>query len=352
MSITTDSIAGPADVADTGLSQLPDITRFHVTLSVADLFRSVRFYEMLLGCPPALLHQPYARFELDDPALVLVLYASPRPPGGALSHVGLRVGTTEELVAIQQRLEMAGIATQRQEGVECCYARQTKFWAADPDGTLWELYALEGDTDHSGFEDPPVAKLEPVVVASWTHRLTEPFPPRVPHDDASLDEVKLEGTFNVPIAADRRTALLAEVLRVLKPGGKVLVHGLMCDVTFPGEPKLPGLAALVRYVPVERESLDDLQQAGFVGLFFEKLSDVNCIGAPGVDLRHGLLVGYRPAIAADSAKTRVVYRGPFAMVRDERGETFRRGEPVMVTRDTIELLRNGPAADQFAFLNE
>ena len=83
---------------------------FHVTWCVSDLDRSVRFYERLFNCAPALYHGKYARFEIARPALVLVLYHSPRPPGGAMSHVGLRFGTSAELVEIQQRLETAGIA--------------------------------------------------------------------------------------------------------------------------------------------------------------------------------------------------------------------------------------------------
>jgi hypothetical protein len=66
-------------------------TQFHITLCVAELANSVRFYECLLGRPPVLQHGKYARFEVESPALVLVLYASARPPGGALSHVGLRL---------------------------------------------------------------------------------------------------------------------------------------------------------------------------------------------------------------------------------------------------------------------
>src|SRR5262245_31042471 len=114
-------------------------TQFHVMLCVADLAKSVPFYECLLGRKPAFIHCKYARFEVESPALVLVLYAGARPPGGALNHVGLRLKSSDELVELQRRLESAGISTQRQEGVECCYSKQTKFWVTDPDGTLWEL---------------------------------------------------------------------------------------------------------------------------------------------------------------------------------------------------------------------
>lgn len=323
---------------------------FHVTLCVADLARSVQFYECLFGCRPALHHGHYARFEIERPALVLVLYASPRPSGGALNHVGLRLNTSAELAALQQRLETAGIATQSQEGVECCYSRQTKFWVTDPDRVLWELYILEDDIDHSGFDDAPLAKQAVAPQATWTHRLTEPLPSRIPLGDAALDEVRCEGTFNVPLAAAEQAAILAEAQRVLRPGGRVVIHGLIGDRPFPGEPRLPGMASLVKHVPVESELAETLQRAGFEGVFFETLSDVNCIKADGVDLRHGLIVGIRPAAECSTKTSHVLYRGPLAQVKGEDGVVYPRGQKVAVTAATATRLQNGPAAEQFAFL--
>jgi len=328
-------------------------TQFHVTLCVADLAKSVRFYECLLGRPPALCHGKYARYEVESPALVLVLYAGARPPGGALNHVGLRMTSSAELVELQVRLESAGISTQRQEGVECCYSRQTKFWVTDPDGTLWELYVLEEDIDHSGFDDLPQAKHVPAdseAKSIWLHRLTDPLPSRIFCLDASVDEVRLEGTFNVPLASDDQAKLLTEVMRILRPGGKVVIHGLVGDKPFPGEPKLPGLASSVRHVPIEHELEKTLQAAGFENLFYETLSDVNCISQDGVDLRQCLLVGSRPISNAGCATEHVLYRGPLAQVRDERGKVYRRGERVAVTPETATQLRSGRAGDQFAFL--
>ena len=79
---------------------------------------------------------------------------------------------------MQERLERAGVRSQREEGVECCYARQTKFWVHDPDRTLWEVYTLDGDLDHRGAGQAHAAVLpaaEPVAApVSWEHRLGQP----------------------------------------------------------------------------------------------------------------------------------------------------------------------------------
>ena len=120
--------------------------KFHASLNVSNLSRSLAFYRVLFGCEPAKQHLDYAKFELDEPGLVLSLIPSRMTAGGgALNHAGLRVSTSEELVDIQRRVEEAGFPTRREDGVECCYARQTKFWIADPDQTLWEVYVFHED---------------------------------------------------------------------------------------------------------------------------------------------------------------------------------------------------------------
>src|SRR5262245_2370851 len=189
--------------------------RFHLSLNVTELNRSVAFYRILFGMEPAKLRNDYAKFELDDPPLVLSLEPTPRPVGGPLNHLGFRLSDSAALVAMQERLERAGIRSQREEGVECCYARQTKFWVQDPDQTLWEIYTLEEDLDHRGpgqtreamLPSAPNGAPEPVV---WEHRMNEPVPPTLPLADASADEVRLRGSFNLPLPEAARGQLIAE----------------------------------------------------------------------------------------------------------------------------------------------
>jgi catechol 2,3-dioxygenase-like lactoylglutathione lyase family enzyme len=321
--------------------------RFHVGLNVADLARSVRFYRTLLGVDPTKHLDDCARFQLDRPPLVLALYPSPQGAGGPLNHVGLRLPDSAALVEVQRRLEEAGIATQRQEGVECCYSRQTKFWVTDPDRTLWEIYTLHEDLDHSGFDDPPVPA-EPPAEAVWEHRLTDPVPARVPHGDGTLDAVRLEGTFNARLAPEVLNALLAEVRRALRPGGKVEVHGLVSDLPFPGPPALPGLASMVQRVPVETEPLEALARAGFTGLYYDRLGDIHCFRVGGVELREMRLTGRKPAPAG--AACDVLYKGPFEQVTGDDRTVYPRGQRVAATAEQAETLRHGPAAEQFAFL--
>jgi len=129
------------------------VIKFHASLNVSDLQRSVAFYAALFGVGPAKLYPDYAKFEIDDPPLVLSLKPKRACAGGALNHLGLRVVSVEQLRAIQKRLEQVGARIGRQDDVKCCYALQTKLWITDPDETLWEVYVLHDDVPNWGEKD-------------------------------------------------------------------------------------------------------------------------------------------------------------------------------------------------------
>jgi catechol 2,3-dioxygenase-like lactoylglutathione lyase family enzyme len=327
--------------------------RFHLSLNVADLRRSAAFYETLFGKGPAKLRADYAKFELDDPPLVLSLEPSGRGQGGALNHLGFRLPDTGALVAMQERLERAGIRSKREEGVECCYARQTKFWVTDPDGTLWEFYTLEGDLDHRGegqaleamLPAPAPAAAEPVV---WEHRMGQPVA-AAPLADASADEVRLRGSLNVPLSAEEQRRLLDEARRVLRPGGRLFVHVLVTDRPLDGPPQLPGPAAYVRHVPLEGAPPRLLEQAGFVGMRLLKLDAKPCFVRGEANLREMQLEGWQPA-AAGRAEQAALYKGPFRQVSDDAGKVYPRAERVRIAAEDAERLQRSGAGEQFLFL--
>jgi catechol 2,3-dioxygenase-like lactoylglutathione lyase family enzyme len=276
-------------------------TRFHLSLNVNNLDRSVGFYKVLFGREPAKLRGDYAKFEVDDPPLVLSLEPTPRPVGGPLNHVGLRLGDMAGLVALQTRLEAGGIQSQREEGVECCYAKQTKFWVNDPDGTLWEFYILEGDIDHRGAgQSLDVMRSSSLTIGvgavqgEWEHRLGDPIPDLLPLADGSVAEVRLRGTFNMQLTDETRKLLVREASRVLRPGGRIFVHVLVGEKEM-SHPGLPGPAAKVELAPVQTEPPALLKSAGFVKLNYLKFDDKPCFVREGVSMREMQLEGWKEA---------------------------------------------------------
>ena len=338
------------------------LVKFHASLNVSNLDRSIAFYRALLGVEPAKVRTDYAKFDLAEPPLVLSLIPGRQPAAaGSLNHAGLRVRNAEELVAIQHRLEAAGMPTQREDGVECCYARQSKFWITDPDRTLWEIYVFHEDVgeedDHHDHSDAIPAQIPKSSSGAstqsrrvWEHHLREPVPARIPHDDNSLHEVRLEGAINTEPAAENRAGLLAEALRALRPAGEIFLHGLSGDRSSRGRPSLTGPASAVQHVPATSDVLDEVTRAGFVDVRIEKLSETAYFVVDGVPMRELRVVARKPGHRPRAATHQAVYLGPMAQVVDDFGNVFKRGVPTPVNVHDWQVLSKGATSGSFLFM--
>jgi catechol 2,3-dioxygenase-like lactoylglutathione lyase family enzyme len=329
--------------------------KFHLSLNVSNLEDAIAFYRTLFGVAPAKHYPDYAKFEVEEPAVIFSLV--PRRPscGSAMGHLGFRLPDAKAVQAIGERLEAAGLKTQTQESTRCGYAQQYRLWVSDPDGHFWAFYAVEKHLDPREIRQSltgaeAMLKPSPSAVV-WEHFATHPVPERVPHSDDSVDEVRLTGSFNLVEDEASRLFLVREAFRVLRPGGILHVHGLAADRPFvKGPPKLEGMAAMVRCVPTRDEPLAVLKNAGFVGLEFAQLGDCGCLEHDGISMREVRLKAYKPEVSAAQDR-HVLYKGPFAQAVDDLGNVFPRGRRVPVDAATWDLLRRGGSAEQFLFLH-
>jgi len=118
------------------------MSRVQLSINVSDFDAAVAFYSRLFGAAPAKLRPGYANFALDDPPLKLVLNSPGNGPGGTINHLGVEVGSAGDVTQAEARLAAAGLPARPEPGAVCCYARQDKVWATDPDGVAWEYYAV------------------------------------------------------------------------------------------------------------------------------------------------------------------------------------------------------------------
>lgn len=354
------------------VSVLPqsDTVRFHLSLNVNDLGKTVKFLTALLGCPPKKWRADYAKFEPDELPLVLSLEprANPQLPQrstsgeGALNHVGIRMTEPAQLVDAQRRLEESGYTTHRSDGVECCYARQTKFWAFDDDHNMWEVYVLDEDLDHRGHPGSGAhseSEIEPASIPnsagesqSWAHRLAEDFPESIPHT-GQLDEILLQGTWNAKRHRTAWSAQLSAVRSALKPGGKLVLHLLTANQSMASLRELPGRASVVEVAPELTEVLAAVEAHGFVKLQLEKYAETPCFMQDGVELRETRLAAFAPqADPPGSELVRVVFKGPYAELLDDDAGRFIRGEAKSISAEVWQRLAGGPVADLFVKLAE
>jgi len=347
------------------LSDFP--VTFHLSVNVSDIDRSVEFFSKVFGVAPAKHRKDYAKFELQNPPLTFSLEPVNPAERGVLNHVGFKFQSPAELVEVQRRLEMAGIRSEREEGVECCYSRQTKFWLHDPDGTLWEMYVLEGDIEHRGggqeaeavMGQPPAVlpqisllsevKATPEPKQQWSHRLGSPLTIPPAHLKGTLDEVSLQGTFNAAGTESQVGVFLCEVADRLKPGGTVLLHCLSADRHVDQLPALPGPASVVKAVPCLNSLMDDLEAAGFESIRLTKYGSRACFTAGEAELRETKIEATKPVAPTDELVA-VIYRGPFPQVTLDSGTTLLRGRRTELNRTLVEQIKSTPVGELLVVL--
>lgn len=121
------------------------VLKAHLALNVRDVERSIEFYKKMLGIEPSKVRTGYAKFDVQNPPLNLTLNQHAFNEQGALSHLGLQVASTEDVLAVRERWAEAGLVTRDEMNTNCCYARQDKTWVHDPDGYEWEVFVVLED---------------------------------------------------------------------------------------------------------------------------------------------------------------------------------------------------------------
>jgi len=117
----------------------------HLALNVKDVPQSIEFYKKMLGIEPGKVRTGYAKFDVQNPPLNLTLNQAPFNERGALSHLGIQVASTDDVLKMRENWKAAGLVTKDEMQTDCCYAVQDKTWVKDPDGNEWEVFVVLED---------------------------------------------------------------------------------------------------------------------------------------------------------------------------------------------------------------
>lgn len=167
--------------------------------------------------------------------------------------------------------------------------------------------------------------------------------------DASVDLVISNCVLNLVDDGDK-TALIREIHRVLKPGGRVAISDIVADETVPQalkeDPEL--WSGCISGAFEESAFVRTFLDAGFLAIELDKWDDRPWRVEGGIEFRSVTLTAVkaedRPCLDHGHA---VIYRGPFAEVRDDEGHVFPRGERIAVCERTYRLLTEGPYQGEF-----
>ena len=117
----------------------------HLAMNVSDVEASIEFYRKMLGIEPSKVRTGYAKFDIQNPPLNLTLNQNSFSGHGALSHLGIQVATTDDVLAMKAAWEEKGLVPRDEMQTTCCYDVQDKTWISDPDGNEWEVFVVLED---------------------------------------------------------------------------------------------------------------------------------------------------------------------------------------------------------------
>ncbi len=144
--------------------------------------------------------------------------------------------------------------------------------------------------------------------------------------------------------------LIAEIHRVLKPGGRVAIADIVSDEAIPEHLKQdPQLwSGCISGAFQEQEFLRAFEQAGFLAVAYDKWDAEPWQVVEGIEFRSVTLTAVKgegtPCIDRGHA---VIYRGPFSKVYDDEGHVYPRGERIAVCERSFRLLTQGPYREHF-----
>ncbi len=79
------------------------VLKAHLAINVHNVERSIEFYKKLLGLEPTKVRTGYAKFDVKNPPLNLTLNEHQFNDRRALSHLGIQVKTTDDVLTIRER---------------------------------------------------------------------------------------------------------------------------------------------------------------------------------------------------------------------------------------------------------
>ena len=118
--------------------------RLQLALNVRNIEEATSYYSKLFDVQPHKEREGYANFAIDNPPLKLVLIENSNAQE-RINHLGVEVSEDEDLTAMIDRLDQAGLTDKKEQQTTCCFATQDKTWSVEPQGLHWEWYTITDD---------------------------------------------------------------------------------------------------------------------------------------------------------------------------------------------------------------
>ncbi|ABK43929.1 Methyltransferase type 11 [Magnetococcus marinus MC-1] len=151
----------------------------------------------------------------------------------------------------------------------------------------------------------------------------------------------------------QKQQLMAEIFRVLKPGGRAAISDIVSDAPIPPSMKADAelWSGCISGAFEESAFGDAFRAVGFVGVTYDKWDEKPWRVEGGIEFRSVTVLAYKPPVVDPSDQGHgVIYKGPFTHATDEWENIYPCGQRIAVNKQTYELLGQAPYAAHFVRL--
>ncbi len=263
---------------------------------------------------------------------------------GKLCYIAAQiVGPAGRVIGVDMNDDMLGLARKYQKEMA---ARLGGDRVSFLKGQIQDL-ALDVDAQDRWLAAHPVGSSANLAAFENWRSEQRACTPLIP--DASVDVVISNCVLNLVDEAHRRQ-LIREIHRVLKPGGRVAISDIVSDEPVPAHLKADATlwSGCISGAFQEHEFLCAFTDAGFRAVGYDKWDPKPWQVVEGIEFRSVTLTAVKAAAGPSlDCGHAVIYRGPYAEVRDDENNIFPRGERMAVCERTYHFLTEGPYRDNF-----
>lgn len=165
----------------------------------------------------------------------------------------------------------------------------------------------------------------------------------------SVDLVVSNCVLNLVHDSDKE-AMIEEIFRVVKPGGRVAISDIISDEAVPlhlkDDPTL--WSGCISGAMQEQTMLDAFVNAGFVAVSYDKWESEPWQVVEDIEFRSVTITAVKPMDEpCMDVGHAVIYRGPYAKVYDDEGHVYPRGQRIAICARSFELMTGNVYGDDF-----
>ena len=190
--------------------------------------------------------------------------------------------------------------------------------------------------------------LDEKAVTLWEEEQKQ-FSPLI--KDATVDIVVSNCVLNL-VDEKHRTQMITEIFRVLKPGGRVAISDIVSDEVVPQHLKEDTelWSGCISGAFQEQHFAQVFLDAGFTDVTYDKWDEKPWQTVEGIEFRSVTVTANKPVSGKKDKGHTVIYRGPFAELKNDQSLVFPRGIRIAVSFEEYSQLQDSPARESFLFI--